>query len=459
MKLIVTLGLLLSLSATAHSPIEEGPESRTYVRFPATDSVKEYLRKNEIDVTGVDLKKNEIEALVNQEQLHQLEALKARFQLRIPQTLLKGPDPEYMNHSEVEARLKELAAKYPDLAQLKQVGESLEKRPIWAIKISDQPQKREVSEPTLLFNGMHHAREVMTPEVVMDIAEYLLTRYSSDAKVQSWVDSNEIWVMPMFNVDGNNRMWNKDSMWRKNARGNHGVDLNRNYPANWNSCNGSSGMSMSQTYRGPSPASEPETQLMMKFVEEIRPVFNISYHSYSELVLYPFGCRPLRTQTAEVVEQIGVEMGKVLDYSPGTPWELLYNADGGDIDWMYQEMQVIPYVIEVSASEHGGFHPDYNEWRDKTVERNRAGWQLLLDRSAGPGVRGVITSATTAKLEIDVTDVKGKVIQVYKVNPDGTYHIILNSGDYTLTFRAGRSVLETQKVSISKTRLDLDKSF
>jgi hypothetical protein len=122
-------------------------------------------------------------------------------------------------------------------------------------------------------------------------------------------------------------------------------------------------------------------------------------------------------------------------------------------------MQVIPYVIEVSASEHGGFHPDYNEWRDKTVERNRAGWQLLLDRSAGPGVRGVITSATSAKLEIDVIDIKGKVIQVYKVNPDGSYHIILNPGDYTLTFREGRSVLETQKISISKTRLDLDKSF
>ncbi len=458
MKLTLVLALLCAGSAFAHGDAVEGPQDRTLVRFQTTEAVKNYLRAHEIDVTGVDLKKNEVEALVNQDQLIELQSLKAAFQFTIPQTMLRGPDPEYMNPEEVEARLKAYAAQYPEITELRKIGESLEKRPIWALKISDNASLRETSEPTLLFNGMHHAREVMTPEVAMDIADYLLTRYNSEEKVRNWVDGNEIWVMPMFNVDGNNRMWTQDSMWRKNARGSYGVDLNRNYPSNWNGCNGSSGSTWSQTYRGPNPASEPETNVMMDFVKEIRPVFNISYHAYSELVLYPFGCRPMRTQTAEVVESIGREMGRLLNYTPGTPWETLYNADGGDIDWMYQEMQVIPYVLEVNSSAQGGFHPDYAKWRNKTVELNRAGWQLLLDRAAGAGIRGHIT-ATQVGLEIDVKDMSGKMIQIYKVNPDGTYHIVLNAGTYNLTFRSDRSVLASQQVTITDRRVTLDKQF
>src|SRR5690606_35297117 len=129
-----------------------------------------------------------------------------------------------------------------------------------------------------------------------------------------------------------------------------GVDLNRNYPKGWGSCNGSSGSRTSDTYRGEAPASEPETQAMMKLIQKIRPVFDISYHSYSELVLYPFGCRGQKTQTEEVVAKIGREMGTLLKYEPGTPWEILYSADGGDIDWMYDEYQVIPYVIEINST-------------------------------------------------------------------------------------------------------------
>jgi len=159
-----------------------------------------------------------------------------------------------------------------------------------------------------------------------------------------------------------------------------------------------------------------------------------------------------------VVESIGREMGRLLSYAPGTPWETLYNADGGDIDWMYQEMQVIPYVLEVNSSAQGGFHPDYAKWRNKTVELNRAGWQLLLDRAAGPGIRGHV-SATQVGLEIDVKDAAGKMIQIYKVNPDGTYHIVLNAGTYNLTFRSDRSVLASQQVTVNDRRVTLDKTF
>jgi len=128
---------------------------------------------------------------------------------------------------------------------------------------------------------------------------------------------------------------------------------------------------------------------MMNFVKEIRPVFDISYHSYSELVLYPKGCKGLRTQNADVVETIGKEMGQKLGYTAGTPWETLYSADGSDIDWMYGAYQVIPYVIELNSS-RDGFQPDFSR-RQPTVELNRKAWQHLLDRLDGPGIRGTLS--------------------------------------------------------------------
>jgi carboxypeptidase T len=436
---------ILSLSfAQAH--MHDLQQDKLLVTFKLTAEVKNYLQTHELDVTGVNVKEGFIQALLTQNEYEKLASTKAQFLHAFPQSLLRAPDPEYQNPQEIEAHVKRYANEYPELTKLVEVGNSIEGRKIWAIKISDNADQRETSEPVTMFNSMHHAREVMTPEISLDIIDYLLTRYNSDEKVRHWVDSNEIWIIPMFNVDGNNRMWTQDSMWRKNARESYGVDLNRNYPVGWNSCNGSSGSRFSQTYRGTSAASEPETQAMMRFVSDIKPVFNISYHSYSELVLYPYGCSPSRTATREVVEAIGSEMGRLLNYTAGTPWELLYNADGGDIDWMYQSEQVIPFVIEVNASSQG-FHPDYSEWRDKTVVRNRAGWQYLLDRLDASGIRGQIAPSQN-QVTIEVKKA-GAVFMNYKVNPDGTYHIVVPNGEYELIFKGGNQPSEVKKVSVN----------
>lgn len=455
MKFIFAILAILSITAFAH---EHDSLNHTLIRIQANDQVKDFLRANDVDVFGINAKQGTIEAYVTDDQLEKMRSLKAAFHFEIPETLLRGPDEEYLNPEEVETKLAEYASKYPELAQVQKMGESLENRPIWAIKISDNVATRELSEPVALFNGMHHAREVMTPEVTMDIVDYLLSNYHSDETVRNWVDSNEIWVIPMFNVDGNNKVWSGSSMWRKNVRDGHGVDINRNYPYAWNACRGSSGSTWAQDYRGKSAGSEPETQAMMKFVREIRPVMEISYHSYSELVIYPYGCKPNRAETAAVVETIGKDIAKLLNYTAGTSWETLYSVDGGDIDWLYHEMQVIPYVIEVS-SDREGFQPDYAKWRDVTVNLNRAGWQHILKRLDGTGVRGQITASTKEDLVVEVKDAVGKVFQTYRVNPDGTYHVVLNPGMYTLTFMAGTRILDTNQITLTDKRINLNKNF
>ncbi len=403
--------------------------------------VMKYLQNNGHDVMGVDFKNKLIDIYVNPLSLKEISHL---YKIEGRQKISKARvDERYLNPEEVKDILKSTHQKYPNITKLINVGESLEGQEIWAIKISDQPQTDDPSEPNILFNGMHHAREVMTAEVTTDIVTYLTSQYSKSEQVRNWVDANEIYILPMLNVDGNTKVWEGQNMWRKNTRGGYGVDLNRNYPTDWNKCGGSSGWRTSSQYRGSEPASEPETNVLMKFVSDIKPVFNISYHAYSELVIYPKGCKGERTENRAVVEGIGKEMAQALDYSPGTGWELLYSVDGSDIDWMWAEQQVIPYVIEVSPRSDG-FQPNYAK-RDPTVKRNRKGWQYLLNRLNGAGLHGVTDKYT----RIEYTRKEDNKEFSYNINPDGSYHIITTPGQYDITF-IGEGQNYTTSIDISK---------
>lgn len=461
---MLTTFILLFFSTTALSLGQTNvlfDNEWTYLASIKTDDISQTykdLSQLDIDVAGVDVKEKVIDVLINHDQYKLLEQKHVLIWVKETKGVSASPDDEYKDPEEIERFVKYFSIKYPNLTKLVSIGKSIEGRDIWAIKISDNPEIDELDEPTVLFNSMHHAREVMSPEVSIDIIQYLLENYNQDQKVTDWVNKNQIWILPMFNVDGNNKMWNDDKWWRKNTRGGYGVDLNRNYPAGWNKCNGSSSRRSSDTYRGPSPGSEPETQAMMNFVKKIRPVFDISYHSYSELVIYPLGCRPEKAKNKEVVEEIGRDIAKKLNYTAGTAWELLYNADGGDIDWMYETYQVIPFVIELN-SRREGFHPSYFKWRDKTVLRNRVGWQYLLDRLEKSGVRGRVYQEDNIVKDfiVKVYDKKlSKYLQDYKSHQTGIFHIVLNPGEYKIEFiKQNRKIFE-KEIVIEETLIHLD---
>jgi carboxypeptidase T len=454
--------LLTSATLSAHQsslPTDFRLTSSMIAKIQFTNYKLEMAKLNQLhlDVAGVDIKNNSAEVIINDYEFKNLQNMGFNVSMSMSKTLMRGPDTQYKTSEEIENYLKDMHAKFPSLTEVKEVGKTLLGKSIWAIKISNLENTEQ--KPAVLFNGMHHAREVMGPEIAIDIIETLLVGHGKDPKITHWVDANQIWVLPMFNVDGNDIVWQSDNMWRKNARGNYGVDINRNYPFAWGTCNGSSSNKSAQDYRGPSAASEPETQVMMNFVKEIRPVFDISYHSYSELVIYPLGCNGERTQNADVVEGLGKEMGKLLGYTAGTAWETLYSVDGGDIDWMYSEYQVIPYVIEVNNSSDG-FQPKFTK-RQPTVEKNRKAWQLLLDRLDGPSIRGqiIVKNKTANDFSIKVEKKKGNQFipyMIYRGNMDGSYHLVVNPGDYRLTLSGASIDSATKEVTVGNTRKNLN---
>lgn len=406
----------------------------------------QHFKLHGYDIPGVDIETQTIDLILTESQYQTFLAEGYQESILIPSSLKKAPDAEYKNHQEITEFLQRVHADYPEITKLESLGKSFEGRDIWALLITDNPDGEGDSEPAVVFNSMHHAREVMTPEVAIDIIEQLTQGYDTNDQMRKYVDNTRIYIVPMVNPDGNNKVWTTNNMWRKNARPPYGVDINRNYPYKWGSCGGSSGSQWSQTYRGASAGSEPETQALMGLIAKVRPVFDISYHSYSQLVLYPMGCRGQRAvANPDQVEGIGKKLGAMLNYKPGTPWEILYEVDGGDIDWMNAEYQVIPFVLELNSTRQG-FQPKYSEWRDKTVEKNRVGWQYLLDRVQQSGVRGKVTNIegpwTVAALQ------KGKVVAHFKGKGEQSFHLVLKPGSYSLEMDRGNGFRAVQSLNI-----------
>jgi carboxypeptidase T len=190
----------------------------------------------------------------------------------------------YHSAETLEQDLRQLAESQPEITELREIGRSLEDRPIWALRIGE----RRASEHKLLFMGCHHAREWVSVEVPYLLAEHLV-KNASQTPVRDWLQRGEIWVAPMVNPDGHEYSRTQDRLWRKNRRpnpdGSIGVDPNRNYGYMWGTLNinTSSHVPSDPTYVGPRAFSEPETRAVRNLVA--RELFRgvITYHSFSQL--------------------------------------------------------------------------------------------------------------------------------------------------------------------------------
>ncbi|MCP4090428.1 MAG: zinc carboxypeptidase, partial [Gammaproteobacteria bacterium] len=142
--------------------------------------------------------------------------------------------------------------------------------------------------------------------------------------------------------------------------GTYGVDPNRNYPYEWGG-GGSSPYPGDDTYRGPSPGSEPCVQAMMNFVNSHELVTNNSVHTYSNLTLFPWGYTTGDTPDHDIFVAMGQAMTMYNGYEYGQPADLLYDVNGGTNDWVYgaqgEHQKCFSFTNEI-GSYSDGFWPD-----------------------------------------------------------------------------------------------------
>src|SRR5687767_6403251 len=168
------------------------------------------------------------------------------------------------------------AQTYPGVTKLVKLGTTHQGRDILALKVTQGARGiKDGSRPAVIFSATQHAREWIAPEVTRRLMYHYLDRWAADdPEVKKLLQSTELWFVPVMNPDGYQYTFDHERLWRKNLRDNNGdgttqvgdgVDPNRNFPSHWGYDNeGSSPIPSSETYRGPSAGSEPETKAAMR---------------------------------------------------------------------------------------------------------------------------------------------------------------------------------------------------
>ncbi len=285
----------------------------------------------------------------------------------------------FYTYWEVRDSINRWATINPSIIRVYNAGRSYQGLDIIAVKISDNPTVDEL-EPATLFNGATHAREPMGTHLCMDYIKYLIDNYNRDSIVTWFVRNREIYFIPVTNPDGyryNSDSGGATSNWRKNRRvivaPNVGVDLNRNYGYRWGWDNtGSSNSPGSETYRGPSRFSEPETQGARDFFLPKKIRTQMDYHSYGPYNLGVWGYSssnqpiPDSAMQWQIYDSLRAKNGYT---RTGPISRTLYLANGGSCDWEMADTlhngvrKFITYAYSIETNQTDF----WQGWNDMTV--------------------------------------------------------------------------------------------
>lgn len=337
----------------------------------------------------------------------------------------------YGGYHTVDAQLQHLrdvAAAYPALATVVDYGDSWRKTQgltgsdllaicITKISTGDCVRSTSAPKPRSVVVAAIHARELATAEIAWNWIDYLTQGYGTDTTITSLLNSTEIWVIPVINPDGRKIVESGGTApyyQRKNAnttRGScanpptstnqYGVDLNRNATFHWGGV-GSSTSACSQTYRGVSASSEPETQAAQAlfnslFADQRGPNIGdaapttatgtfMTYHSYAGLVLYPWGDVNTAAPNGTKLRALAQRMAAFNGYTYGQPGNVLYNTSGTTDDDIYGRLGVAAFTTELGAAGTScdGFMPAYSCVASRFWPQEQQSLMVLAQAAAGP---------------------------------------------------------------------------
>lgn len=163
---------------------------------------------------------------------------------------------KYYDYAELTRRLQSLAQTYPHIAELSSVGQSVEGRELWVMRITEHPDKDSPGKPKFKYVGNMHGDETVSRQVLVYLVQHLLTKYGQDPRISELVDNTDIYIMPSMNPDGFEKSMEGDcpgdSGGRTNARQ---IDLNRNFPDQYD------GTTVN-------PDDVPEVMAVMRWIQE-----------------------------------------------------------------------------------------------------------------------------------------------------------------------------------------------
>jgi len=319
----------------------------------------------------------------------------------------------YRTYAQVCSTMAALARDHPVISRLETLGFSVENRAILMMRVTDNPQVEE-DEPEFRILGPHHGDEKIASEVTLSFLEYVLASYDTSAMVRNLVDSTELWVIPIVNVDGH------VADRRSNA---NDVDLNRDYGYRW------SGMG-----RSPSPFSQPETRLVRQHGIDNNISIEFAYHSDASYVNYLWDNHPADPPDSSFIAALAQEYAdstygsRTTQLAPinGYYW---YEVDGSCQDASFGLFGNLAYTIETRL-------PSDQPRIDSICVANRRALIGLI-RACRLGVKGVVRDSLTGSPLFARISVDSPLRWDCYTDPTlGDFHKPLPAGEYTLTAHA-----------------------
>jgi Zinc carboxypeptidase len=345
----------------------------------------------------------------------------------------------YRTYDEVQADLKKLAEQYPDMVRPVTLGTTFQGREIQGVEIADDV-KADDGRPTFFLMGEHHAREWPSEEAALEYA-FMLVKDRADPRIAALLRNERTTVVPVVNVDGfvstveasaydpNDNLGGDPNVElaeavappggilayrRKNCDGEipsgdapcalqWGIDNNRNYGNLWGGEGGSPDPT-SQSYKGPAPRSEPETQAVWDYSRTHQVTALMTLHTIAALVLRPPGLHDAgKAPDEQRMKELGDAMGKATAYTSQYSFQL-YDTAGTTEDDTYAGEGGYGYTIEMGPS-GGLFHMPYEtgvvtQWErgdnppGSTAGGLREALLLIAEAGANPADHAVISGTT-----------------------------------------------------------------
>ena len=333
-----------------------------------------------------------------------------------PATVTLNVAWQYHTFAQLETRLQDYAARFPGICRLTSIGQSVEGRDLWVLRITDNPDVEE-DEPEVRYIASIHGNEAIATEMTLAFVDLLLHEYNFDPRITELVDETDLSVLLSMNPDGL-------TTDRMNA---NGVDLNRDFPQPESEAIGNlfDGPAMDVTGR------EPETQAVMQWCAANSAVVGIDFHSPFGVAMYPYFGQTTDAPDKALFEALGHVYADV-NGDPMGVWAawVTYLAHGSLLDWAYAYLGEKHLLVEFP----NGYMPsteDLGEYWQKNAESMLAYTETVQSM----GVRGVVTGEGGDPVFAKVA-VAGNAQPVFSDPDVGDYQRMLLPGTYTLTFSA-----------------------
>ncbi|KAK7882086.1 hypothetical protein WMY93_028260 [Mugilogobius chulae] len=367
----------------------------------------------------------------------------ARIQ-RSPSTTESGETyGKYYNYVELTDLLHSLSQNYSLITNLSSIGQSVQGRELWVIRITKDPNTDTPGLPKFKYVGNMHGDETVSRQVLVYLIQYLLANYGKEQRVTELVNTTDIYILPSMNPDGFERSVEGDCGGANGGRNNaKNKDLNRSFPDQF-----------AQTKV--QPEDVPEVMAMMRWIQEKKFVLSANLHGGTVVASYPFDDSALHVSKgiysaaaddalfrylALVYSSNHPVMKTGHPHCPDTSSETFkdgitngaqwYDVPGGMQDYNYLFGNCLEITLELSCCKHPKADELPKEW-----SMNRESLLAYMEK-VHIGVRGFVKEAVRGAALSNSSIVVEGINHNLTTGMHGDYYRLLLPGTYNITAMA-----------------------